>query len=105
MYILLNFYFVEVGTLSMVSSLIISTLVNFINIYLVAILIRILLTWFQGASWAETANSYLSPITDPYLNVFRSFIPPIGMIDISSILAIFVLQILQNVLVQIPITF
>ncbi len=89
----------------MISSLLISTLVNFINVYLVLILVRILLTWFQGAGWAETATSYLSPITDPYLNVFRSFIPPIGMIDISSILAIFVLQILQSTLVQIPISF
>jgi YggT family protein len=89
----------------MTSSLLISTLVNFINIYLVLIFIRILLTWFQSASWAETAMSYLSPITDPYLNIFRSFIPPIGMLDISSIAAIFVLQIFQSVLVQIPVGF
>jgi len=87
------------------SHLLINTLVNFINIYLVLIFIRILLTWFASASWAETATSYLSPITDPYLNIFRSFIPPIGMIDISSLLAIFALQFLQSALGQIPASF
>jgi len=85
------------------ATLLISTLVNFIQIYLVLIFIRILLSWFQSASWAETVMSYLSPITDPYLNIFRSFIPPIGMLDVSSILAIIVLQLLESVLVQIPV--
>ena len=34
----------------------------------------------------------ISKITDPYLDIFRRFIPPIGMIDISPIVAIFTLS-------------
>ncbi|WP_347178056.1 YggT family protein [Sporosarcina thermotolerans] len=34
----------------------------------------------------------LSRITEPYLAFFRRFIPPLGMIDISPIVAIFVLN-------------
>ncbi|EMF46416.1 hypothetical protein B481_2170 [Planococcus halocryophilus Or1] len=34
----------------------------------------------------------ISKITDPYLDIFRRFIPPIGMIDISPIVAIFTLN-------------
>ena len=68
------------------------SLANFIQIYLLLIIVRILLSWFQTADWANQAMGFLAPITDPYLNIFRSFIPPLGGIDISPILAIFILQ-------------
>ncbi|MGB5594536.1 MAG: YggT family protein, partial [Crocosphaera sp.] len=35
-------------------------------------------------------------ITDPYLNIFRSIIPPLGGIDISAILAILALQFIST---------
>lgn len=73
-------------------NLIVTVLANFINIYIYLLIARILLSWFQTAEWADRIISFLSPVTDPYLNIFRSFIPPLGGIDISSILAIFLLQ-------------
>lgn len=78
--------------------LITQSLANFLQIYTILIVVRILLSWFQTAGWANQIMSFLSPITDPYLNIFRSFIPPLGGIDISPILAIFLLQIIQNLL-------
>jgi YggT family protein len=39
-------------------------------------------------------------LTDPYLNVFRSIIPPLGGIDFSAIIAIFLLQIVAGILPQ-----
>jgi YggT family protein len=74
------------------TDLLVTSLANFIQIYLVLIIVRILLSWFQTASWAQQIMSFLSPITDPYLNIFRSFIPPLGGIDLSPLLAIFLLQ-------------
>jgi YggT family protein len=39
-------------------------------------------------------------LTDPFLNIFRGIIPPIGgVLDISPILAIILLQILQGFVV------
>ncbi|HWI49632.1 MAG TPA: YggT family protein, partial [Rummeliibacillus sp.] len=38
---------------------------------------------------------FLAKICDPYLDFFRRFIPPIGMIDISPIAALFVLNLVQ----------
>jgi YggT family protein len=81
-----------------VSDLIVQTLINFLNIYLVLLTVRILLSWFQTAEWAVQVISFLSPITDPYLNIFRAIIPPLGGLDISPILAFLVLQLLQGVL-------
>lgn len=80
------------------TDLLTSSLANFLNIYLLLLFVRILLSWFQTAGWAQQAMSFLSPITDPYLNIFRSIIPPLGGIDLSPILAIFSLQIIASLL-------
>lgn len=87
----------------MMSALIVQTLSNFIQIYLVLIFVRILLSWFQTADWAYRVMSVLSPITDPYLNIFRSFIPPLGGLDLSPILAILALQLVASLLAQVPV--
>ncbi len=79
-----------------VTQLIFQTLTAFLNIYWVLIIVRVLLSWFQGQEWAYSIMSFLSPVTDPYLNIFRSFIPPLGGIDFSAILAIFALQFLAQ---------
>lgn len=80
------------------TQLLTTSLANFLNIYLLLIFVRILLSWFQTAGWAQQAMSFLSPVTDPYLNIFRSFIPPLGGLDLSPILAIFSLQIISSLL-------
>ena len=72
------------------------TLSNFLNLYVTLLIVRILLTWFQGMDWANQVAGVLRPVTDPYLNIFRSFIPPLGGIDLSPILAILCLQIIAG---------
>ncbi|HBB34573.1 MAG TPA: hypothetical protein DDZ80_10745 [Cyanobacteria bacterium UBA8803] len=78
------------------TELLTNSLANFLNIYLLLIFVRILLTWFPTVEWMNQVTSFLSPITDPYLNIFRSFIPPIGGLDLSPILAILVLQVVAQ---------
>ena len=97
-------YFLVISTDS-IMALLVSTLANFINIYLVLLFIRILLSLFQTAEWAGSVMGFLSPITDPYLNIFRSVIPPLGGIDFSPILAIFALQFLQSALASVPVSY
>jgi len=80
------------------TELLTNTLAQFLNIYLLLIFVRILLTWFPTVNWMNQLTSVLSPITDPYLNVFRSFIPPIGGLDLSPIVAIIVLQFVAQLL-------
>lgn len=74
------------------TQLLVSTLATFIQIYSVLIIIRVLLTWFPNIDWYNQPFAALSQITDPYLNLFRSIIPPLGGIDISPILAILLLN-------------
>ena len=83
------------------TELLTDSIANFLQIYLLLIFVRILLSWFQTAGWAQQAMSFLSPITDPYLNIFRSFIPPLGGLDISPILAIIVLQFVAGLMASV----
>ena len=75
-----------------------NVLATFVTIYTYVLIVRILLTWFPNISWYDQPFSALSQLTDPYLNLFRSIIPPIGGIDISSILAILLLQVVGGLL-------
>lgn len=83
-------------------ALLTSTLVTFITIYTYLLIIRILLTWFPNIDWYNQPFAALSQLTDPYLNLFRSFIPPLGGIDISPILAILLLQLAAGFVGQLP---
>ena len=79
-------------------ALLISTLATFLQIYLVLLFIRILLSWFPNVNFYDPPFSILSQLTDPYLNIFRSFIPPVGGIDFSAMLAIILLQVVSSLL-------
>jgi YggT family protein len=85
----------------MPTALVTESLANFLNIYLLLIFVRILLTWFPTVEWMNQIAGFLSPITDPYLNIFRSFIPPIGGLDLSPLLAIIALQVVAQLIVSI----
>lgn len=71
---------------------------RFIQIYLFLIIVRVLLTWFPTIDWLSPPFSILSQLTDPYLNLFRSIIPPLGGLDLSPILAILLLQLVGSAL-------
>ena len=43
--------------------------------------------------WSSAVLGFLRDVCEPYLGIFRRFIPPIGPIDVSPIVAILVLQI------------
>ena len=77
-------------------TLLTSTLATFLNIYFILLIIRVLLTWFPNVNWFDPPFSILSQLTDPYLNLFRSIIPPLGGLDLSPVLAIFLLQFLAG---------
>jgi YggT family protein len=81
-----------------------SSFATFLNIYLVLLLIRVLLTWFPNVNWYNPPFSVLSQLVDPYLNLFRSFIPPLGGIDFSPVLAILLLQIAAQLISQLAVS-
>ena len=82
----------------MVAYKIFSVLASTAQIFSFLLLVRVLLTWFPSIDWNNGALSALCSLTDPYLNIFRGIIPPIGGFDISSILAFLLLNVIQQAL-------
>lgn len=73
---------------------------NAVQIYSFLLIIYILMSWVP--STRETKfGQLLGRVTEPYLGFFRKFIPPLGMIDISPIAALFALQLINRGIVQI----
>lgn len=60
-------------------------------IYGYLLIIYIFMSWFPGAR-ESSFGVFLMKICEPYLEIFRRFIPPLGMIDFSPIIAILVLN-------------
>ena len=83
-------------------ALLASTLSTFITIYTGLLFVRILLTWFPNISFYDQPFATLAQLTDPYLNIFRSIIPPLGGMDLSPMLAIIILQLLGGFVAGIP---
>ena len=82
--------------MSVVAATLVTAISRFLSIYFVLLIVRILLSWFPNINWSNPVFSTISQLTDPYLNLFRSIIPPIGGLDLSAILAIFALQLITG---------
>jgi YggT family protein len=76
------------------------TYVNAIfTVFIIVIFIRILLSFLPvapGSRWARAFFDFCHQSTDWFLGIFRRLIPPLGMFDLSPILAIIVLYILRD---------
>ncbi len=57
------------------------------------IIAYVLMSWFPTAGAIADVRAVLGTIVEPYLSIFRRFIPPLGAVDISPIVAILVLQV------------
>lgn len=68
--------------------------------YTVLLFIRIIGSWFPNAQKHRIIH-FVSFYTDPFLNIFRRILPPLGgVLDISPILAFFTLRILEMILLS-----
>jgi YggT family protein len=68
--------------------------------YTVLLFARIMSSWVPA--WqGHTLVRFISFYTDPYLNIFRRLIPPLGgVLDLSPLLAFFVLRIVETVVLS-----
>lgn len=64
-------------------------------VYTIMLFVRIFSSWLpelQGQRWMQFIAFY----TDPYLNIFRRIIPPLGMFDLSPIVAFLALGFIKS---------
>lgn len=68
---------------------------NFLAIYNYLITVRIILSWIPQAQGIALLRPVYQ-LCDPYLNLFRGLIPPIGPLDLSVLPAFFLLNFAQD---------
>ncbi|HWE14836.1 MAG TPA: YggT family protein [Solirubrobacteraceae bacterium] len=78
------------------------------EVYIVLIFVYILLNLLFSfgmrppySRWTDALLSFLRDVSEPYLRVFRRFIPPLGAIDLSPMIAIIVLYFVRSLLVSV----
>lgn len=75
----------------------IATLIYF---YSILIVLRIFMSWIPSIDWDSQPVKFIRIITDAYLDIFRRFVPPLGGLDFSPIVALLVLSFLQELFVR-----
>jgi YggT family protein len=82
----------------------VSTLVT---VYVVLIFIRILMSYFRSIPYYRALDIFLrfvTEVTDPWLNLFRRFIPPVRVgpaaLDLTPIFAVIALYIIRFFVVR-----
>jgi len=75
-------------------------------VYIVLILLNVLSSWIPRMPyhpWLRAVLDFIAETTNPYLNLFRRFIPPLGgggfALDLSPIIGVIVLFVLQAIVV------
>lgn len=76
------------------------------GVYFILILLNILLSWIPRIPYNRflyAAISFIHEVTNPYLNIFRRFIPPLGgggfALDLSPVLGLIVLGVVRGLVV------
>jgi len=80
------------------------TFVNvFIVVYTIVLLAYVLMSWLRlpYSPWLNRIQRFLYDVSEPYLRLFRRVLPSMGPLDLSPMIAIIVLGLLDRVLIRI----
>ncbi len=71
----------------------------FIGVYTLLILLFIISSWIRlpYSPWLNRIQRFLYDVCDPYLRLFRRIVPPLGPLDLSPMLAVIVLILIDRV--------
>jgi uncharacterized protein YggT (Ycf19 family) len=74
----------------------------FVLVYILLLFAYILTSWIRlpYRPWLNRVQRFLYDVCDPYLRIFRRFLPPLGPLDLSPMVGVVVLIIVRNVLVS-----
>ncbi len=91
-FLLLHMRGVQPSINALIINTVLQVLIMIVSIFLYAVIIRAILSWFAGMSVGHSPIlSLLNSITEPVLVPARKMIPPIGMFDLSAMVVILIL--------------
>jgi YggT family protein len=79
-------------------------LYGFLDIYMLLIVIRIIFSW-GNVSYTNRVMRFLVNTTDPILAPMRHIVPPLGVFDISPLVALLLLWLLKIAVAAVLLTF
>jgi uncharacterized protein YggT (Ycf19 family) len=80
------------------------TFVNvFITVYTIVLLAYIVMSWLRlpYSPWLNRIQRFLYDVSEPYLRLFRRVLPSMGPLDLSPMIGIIVLWLIDRVLIRI----
>jgi YggT family protein len=74
----------------------------FTLVYFLLIFAYILMSWVRlpYSLWLNRIQRFLYDVCEPYLRIFRRFLPPLGPLDLSPIVGIFALFIVSRIVIS-----
>ena len=72
----------------------------FFAVYILLILAYVLTSWIRlpYSPWLNRIQRFLYDVCEPYLRIFRRIVPTLGPIDLSPMVAVIVLVVLQSLI-------
>ena len=72
----------------------------FIWVYILLLFAYILTSWIRlpYRPWLNRVQRFLYDVCDPYLRIFRRFLPPLGPLDLSPMLGVITLIVVERLL-------
>ncbi|HEY4413361.1 MAG TPA: YggT family protein [Gaiellaceae bacterium] len=80
------------------------TFINvFVTVYTLVILLYIITSWLRlpYSPWLNRIQRFLYDVSEPYLRIFRRFLPSFGPLDLSPMIGLIVLWLLDRVLITV----
>jgi YggT family protein len=85
----------------------ISSIENFVHVFILVYILLIfgyiITSWVRlpYSPWLNRIQRFLYDVCEPYLRLFRRILPPFGPLDLSPIIAVFSLGILDRLIAAI----
>lgn len=93
--VVLSLSYIPFNVLGLLAWAIIGVTALFLKVFFFALIISVILSWVAPGS-ASPGAELVNQITEPALAPFRRFLPSMGGLDISPILAFMVIQLIQS---------
>jgi YggT family protein len=80
------------------------TFVNvFVTVYTLVILAYVITSWVRlpYSTWVNRIQRFLYDVSEPYLRLFRRVLPSMGPLDLSPMIAVIALWLLDRVLITV----
>jgi uncharacterized protein YggT (Ycf19 family) len=90
----------NVGLLAAATDSILNFVDVFVAVYILLIFAYIITSWVRlpYSPWLSRIQRFLYDVCEPYLRLFRRFVPSLGPLDLSPMIAVIVLILIQQLI-------